>query len=109
MRRQRLEPKCIAMDYHYSDSYTARWEYVFENEDYVLKQYGWHNPHVTVEDHWSGEVLASSSGTHGGDAVSCAEEMMQNAHGNISVSKETVEQIIYKLMIGDIVLMNDED
>ena len=109
LRRQCLEPKCIAVDYHSSSLLDTRWEYVFKNEDYVLKQFFWYNEHLTIEDHWNGEVLAYTDGMCDNDQVRCAEMMMQNARGNEHIEKKVVDQIIYKIMIGDIKLYGLRD
>lgn len=103
-RCQCLEPKCIAVDYHSAGPLDTRYEYVFKNGDYVLKQFcGW-NAHLTIEDYWNGEVLAYTDGMYDHDQVHCAEMMMQNARGNNHIEKQVVEQIIYKIMTGDIKL-----
>lgn len=106
MRHQRLEPKCIAIDFHVGDLSSPRYEFVFEDENYVLNQYVGKNDRVTVEDHWSEEVLAVATDTIESDAVSIAERMFENSHGNDSISKETVDRIIYKLMTGDLRLVD---
>jgi hypothetical protein len=78
-------------------------EYVFKNEDYVLKQFLGYNEHLTIEDYWNGDVLAYTNRMYDNQAC-CAEMMMQNARGNDHIEKQVVDQIIYKIMIGDIEL-----
>lgn len=110
IERQALQPKCIAVDCHFSNDTDSNFEFVFENRGYVMRQYfGW-TPRITIEDYWSEEVLAQADCVddemHIPDAVTCAERMMETAHGNRHVKKETVEKIIYKLLTGDIRLQD---
>ena len=106
MKKQQLEPKVIAVESH-NDGFAWRYEYVFESEDYVFKQFLGLLPHLTIEDHWNDEILAYANNVYNFDNVKCAEEMMQNAKGNKYVKKSTVEKIIYKLMIGDMKLVHE--
>lgn len=104
MKEQKLEPRCVSIDYHDSDGFDSYFEYVFERKDCVLKQYfGW-TPHVTIEDHWNGDVLAETGNFSGNDPVQCAEKLLETARGTRYIKKKRVEEIIYKLMVGDLVL-----
>lgn len=105
LNHQKMSPICIAVDMHFNDNATARYEFVFENEDYVLKQYFVTNERVTIEDHWNDDVLAYTDGLYDCDNVRCAEMLFQTAHGTKNISKKVVESIIYKLMVGDMKLI----
>ena len=107
IKRQKVEPKVVAIDSR-NDGFAWRYEFVFECKDYVFKQFLGFLPHLTIEDYWNDEILAYTDGVYYFDNVKCAEEMMQNAKGNKYVSKSTVENIIYKLMIGDMKLICEE-
>ena len=105
---QKLEPKCIAVDIRCSsDVKSSRYEYVFENEGYVMRQYFGRNERVTIEDYYNDEVLATSEKIYDYDNVRCAEKMYETARGSEYVSKEVVDSIIYKLMIGDLKLIRE--
>ncbi len=107
LRNQKFEPVCIAIDMHGNAGLESRYEYVFNDSDYVLKQYFRKEPEVTIEDHWSDEVLAFTQGDCEFDNVRCAEMLFETAKGTKHVSKDVVEQIIYKLMVGDLKLIVD--
>lgn len=100
--KQKLQPLCVAVDFHDHGIGHFVQEYVFDRKDVVLRVHrGWHD-YVTVEDHWNGDVLAQTNGVYGGDHVRCAEELFGTSHGNRFIRKEVVDSVIYKLMTGDI-------
>lgn len=100
---QQLEPKVVAVDSHFTGDGWA-YEYVFESEEYVLIQHYGAKPHLTIEDHWTDEVLAYTEESFDFDHVQCAEALLKTAKGSKYVRKSTVEKIISKLMFGDLKL-----
>lgn len=107
MKRQRILPKCIAIEAHELYTENMRYEYVFENSDCVMRQYFGKRDRVSIEDYYSDEVLAYADDVCDHDHVRCAEMMYKTARGSEYIGKEIVDSIIYKLMVGDIELIED--
>ncbi len=106
MRGQTLEPKCAAMDFLGGPIDGMKTRYVFDGISTVL-EINWggcvSGEHAELKDFYSGEVYATAD-EFGYDNVKCADQLMESLRGGKYARRKSLEKIVYKLMVGDIML-----
>ena len=113
---QQLEPKCMETKMRINGGlWFPCYDYLFESKDYTVCQSycSWDHPQLLILDK-NNLIMADafiSNGTH----VEYGERLFQHSYynefeddGTLPVSKELLDSIIYKIMVGDLKLFDKE-
>lgn len=113
---QQLEPKCIEIEMRLNDGFWHPcYDYFFESKDYIVCQSysSWNNPQLLILD--KNNLIMADAFISDGNHVEYGERLFQHSYynnfeddGTLLVSKELLDSIIYKIMIGDLKLLSKD-
>lgn len=111
---QQFEPKCIGAEMRISGGlWYPCYDYFFESKDYIVCQsYStWSFPQLLVLDR--NNMIMADAFMNDRTHVECAEQMFEHSFYNrfsedreMLVSKELLDSILYKIMVGDLRLFD---
>ena len=104
IEKQILEPKCVSVK-----QYDIYFKFEFEGCELIQERNFY--PLIFIADSSDEHEILAETSARGfvEDHVGLAESMFETSHGNERVSKDFVDRIIYKLMVGDMKLVSPEE
>jgi len=113
---QQFEPKCIGAEMRISGGlWYPCYDYFFESKDYIVCQSysAWSFPQLLVLDR--NNMIMADTVINDGTHVEYAEQMFEHSFYNhfsvnrkMLVSKELLDSILYKIMVGDLRLFGKD-